>query len=411
MATGAAATSSRSTLILQPQSTAAQRPSTAARCNRILSVLVSVHKYPRPERAKLYQHLFRYTSKMSKASKTTKKTTAAAEPETIVESTEASTPVTEVTEATTEPSTVQTEDIKTEDAPTTAATDATEATEEAKKEGEAKKPKKSVHNVNDFNSPVKKILNKHDSSASSAASARKMASGIINALCEDFGVIISLLVRRRKQSVCTINDARDAITLRFWNTPELKEHMVSAGQKAFDTFDANKNKKNEKGGPLKNHYKAGLLLPVSKIFKILKAKTQLMLRRGVDVVIAGSIEYLVSELMQGSWEVCREAKFKTIKPLHVMRALTQDQDLHKNLSLYVLGQGTGHSVDPGYVPAMELDEFKKAQMKKEQGLIDEIPKDLVEKQKKKEAAKKRKASESADEPKAKKQKTAAVKAQ
>lgn len=347
---------------------------------------------------------------MSKANKTIKKTPATEEPTTAVtEVTETSSPVTEVTdvstEPSTEPSTVQsTEEVK--------ADEVAASTEEEKKEGEAKKPKKSVHNVNDFNSPVKKILGKHDSSASSAASSRKLASNIINALCEDFGTIISLLVRRRKQSVCTINDARDAITLRFWNTPELKEHMVAAGQKAFDTFEANKNKKNAKGGPLKNHYKADLLLPVSKIFKILKAKTQLMLRRGVDVVIAGSIEYLVSELMQGAWEVCREAKFKTIKPLHVMRALTQDQDLHKNLSLYVLGQGTGHSVDPGYVPAMELDEFKKAQMKKEQGLIDEIPKELVDKQKKKEAAKKRKAAESADgEPKAKKQKTTAVKAQ
>lgn len=346
---------------------------------------------------------------MSKASKTAKKPVVVAEAETpvTVETTEATEVTTEVT---TEPSTVQSTDesVKTDDALTTAAIESADA----KKEGEGKKAKKSVHDVTDFNTPIKKILNKHDPSASSAAPARKLASGIINALCEDFGTIITLLVRRRKQSVCTINDARDAITLRFWNTPELKEHMVASGQQAFDTFTANQNKKNAKGGPLKNHYKAGLLLPSTKIFKILKAKTQLMLRHGVDVVIAGAIEYLVSEMMQGAWEVCREAKFKTIKPLHVQRALTQDQDLHKNLSLYVLGQGTGHSVDPGYVPAVELDEFKKAVMKKEQGLIDEIPKELVDKQKKKEAAKKRKAAEAADgEPKAKKQKTTAVKAQ
>jgi histone H3/H4 len=407
MATAAAATFSRPTTDVTLSSTAAQRSSLAARCNRILSVPGFVHKYPSSRTSKIIPQSLSLTSKMSKANKTAKKTVAAvAEGETpvTVESTEA-------TEVTAEPSTIQTTDesVKTDDAPTTAATEATDT----KKEGDGKKAKKSsVHDVTDFNTPIKKILNKHDPSASSAAPARKLASGIINALCEDFATIISLLVRRRKQSVCTINDARDAITLRFWNTPELKDHMVASGQKAFDTFEANKNKKNAKGGPLKNHYKAELLLPSSKIFKILKAKTQLMLRRGVEVVIAGAIEYLVSEMMQGAWEVCREAKFKTIKPLHVQRALTQDQDLHKNLSLYVLGQGTGHSVDPGYVPAVELDEFKKAVMKKEQGLIDEIPKELVDKQKKKEAAKKRKAAEAADgEPKTKKQKTTAVKAQ
>jgi len=107
----------------------------------------------------------------------------------------------------------------------------------------------------------------------------------------------------------------------------------------------NKNTNNDKGKsgnsqriggdgprskPVQRSKRAGVVFPVSRIHRILKATNHSsQVRNGAAVYMAGVLEYLVAEVAELAGNAARDNKRHRITPRHIFLAIHNDEELNK----------------------------------------------------------------------------------
>ena len=86
--------------------------------------------------------------------------------------------------------------------------------------------------------------------------------------------------------------------------------------------------------------KAGLLFPVSRIQRYLKAvNLRYRIRQGSPVYLSAVLEYLVAEILELAGNAARDNKRRIITPRHVLLAIANDDELAKLLKGVTISQG------------------------------------------------------------------------
>ena len=82
--------------------------------------------------------------------------------------------------------------------------------------------------------------------------------------------------------------------------------------------------------PVSSGVKAGLKFPVSRIGRMLRRdRINQRLTKGSQVVLASCLEYIASEILELSGNICLEKGKKRIVPRHLMLAIQGDEELCK----------------------------------------------------------------------------------
>ena len=86
--------------------------------------------------------------------------------------------------------------------------------------------------------------------------------------------------------------------------------------------------------------KAGLIVAPSRCQRMMR-KMRLSKSMGVGggVFMAGVLQYLMSEILELSGEVCLERKRKTIAPRHMQLAVRGDEELNKMFAMTQISSG------------------------------------------------------------------------
>nr|QYA18726.1 histone H2B/H2A [Clandestinovirus] len=307
--------------------------------------------------------------------------------------------------------TEQTEQVKVDET----APQQTEVKSDVKtEEKKTKKGRKS--NSQQMTRFVRKVLKVLNGDAQVSKESCQMVNAIIVGKVEEIGNICALLLRdSTHKKTLKLNTLEAALSIHFKDSKEILKRALAAGALAVQKHSAYVPVKEEgkKTATPKNASKKALLqLPVKRIGKLLRTFTNVpQMSQGVSVFLTGAMEYYATELFINALEKCNNDGKKIISPRHFPLGLQADAEMQETLQDAILGCGTGHGVIPGIVPAVEKNAYKKALLEKEQGMIDEIPADLVAQEKKRvqklKESKKRKAAEATGEEKAaKKQKVA-----
>ena len=116
--------------------------------------------------------------------------------------------------------------------------------------------------------------------------------------------------------------------------PPKKPGMEDTEDTRFDTYGEEQKR-------TRKNVKAGLILPVARIFGHLKTMrvAERVSTEGA-VSIASVLEYLITEILELSGNVCldssQENKLKVIKPKHIMLAIRQDNDLMQTIGEFIV---------------------------------------------------------------------------
>lgn len=118
--------------------------------------------------------------------------------------------------------------------------------------------------------------------------------------------------------------------------------------------------KTKKSGNKTKSDKAGLILPVTRIYKILKhGNFAPRVGSGAAVSLTAVLEYLASEILDLASEVAAENNKSRLVPRHLVFAIKQDEELSRMLNGVTISQG-------GILPGINAVLLPKKTMKKSQ---------------------------------------------
>merc|ERR1711959_243027 len=93
--------------------------------------------------------------------------------------------------------------------------------------------------------------------------------------------------------------------------------------------------------------RAGVMLPPTKIMKLMKRdRLNKTIRRDSSIYMAGVLEYLAQEIFELSGEIAKKEKKARINPRHIKLALSDDEELFKIFGSALIHEG-------GVVPHIE----------------------------------------------------------
>ncbi|PKA53539.1 putative histone H2A.3 [Apostasia shenzhenica] len=125
-----------------------------------------------------------------------------------------------------------------------------------------------------------------------------------------------------------------------------------AGRQKAMRSAASKKKKKKKKKAASRSSKAGLLFPVGRIDRFLKAgKFANRVSAGAPVYLAGVLQYLASEVLDLAGNVARDNEKRRISPRHIQLALKNDEEFTKLLGAVTIpNSGVPPSIHVFLVP-------------------------------------------------------------
>ena len=103
---------------------------------------------------------------------------------------------------------------------------------------------------------------------------------------------------------------------------------------------AGKGKVGARKKPISGSKKAGVIFPVGRTSRLLKeGRYADRIGQSGPIFLAGVLEYLASEILEISGDICAEHNKKTIQPRHIQLAVRNDDELNKMMAVAQISQG------------------------------------------------------------------------
>jgi len=100
------------------------------------------------------------------------------------------------------------------------------------------------------------------------------------------------------------------------------------GGKVSGKIGGGKGKTSGKKAPMSKSARAGLILPVGRIYQMLKSYNEKThVATGAAVVLAAVLEYILAEVLELAGQIARHSDQKRVNPNHVMFAVRGDDEL------------------------------------------------------------------------------------
>ncbi len=191
-----------------------------------------------------------------------------------------------------------------------------------------------------------KVLKQVHPDTGITSGANTQMNVIINAIGEKIAEKAAFLTIKAGRKTIGSRDIQSAVRLVL--PGELAKHSVSEGTKAVYKYTS---------GPVKGKrsYKAGLLFPVSRVEKFIRAASNkgsldssckkggcLRIQDTSAVYMTGSLEYLVAEMMELGGNAARDKKKSRITSRHLFLGIANDEELSKmmkNLKIFIPNAG------------------------------------------------------------------------
>lgn len=103
---------------------------------------------------------------------------------------------------------------------------------------------------------------------------------------------------------------------------ELAKHAVVEGMRALTKFTGVERTKEKS-----RTYRAGLTLPVTRIWAFIKRKSRLRVSVTAGAYLAAVVEYIGAEILELAGYAARDMNRVRITPRHIMLAISGDQEL------------------------------------------------------------------------------------
>lgn len=158
----------------------------------------------------------------------------------------------------------------------------------------------------------------------------------------------------KHNKMATIKTREVAAAVALAMPKEVADFAKTHAMKSVATYE---KACDEKGERTSRRKKAGLIVSVSRVDAFLrKSATGMRVGGKTPVYLAGVIEYVLSELLDGAIKVAADQTKKRLSPRHIMLARANDSDMLRFLQGFVC--------DAGMLPVATVKQKKKTGMEK-----------------------------------------------
>ena len=232
---------------------------------------------------------------------------------------------------------------------------------------EPQKEKKKSHRKKKYTS-YRVYINRELKQVHPDTGINRAAMGILEALIhyivERIAFIVGVLLSVSGKETITSREIQNAT--RILLPGELAKHAASKLTKAVVTYYATSaeplaeeaGRKKRLGAGHSRSFRAGLIMPVSRLGKELREHVIGHKRMGVNtpIALAAVVEYIVAEVLELSGNATKDLKTKRVTPRHIKLAVSGDEELDTLLK--------GTIFQGGVVPHIHKSLIKKKNTKK-----------------------------------------------
>lgn len=171
-----------------------------------------------------------------------------------------------------------------------------------------------------FSTYIYKVLKQVHPELGASSKGMLVLNGMCQSLIAKLMSVANELCQKNKKQTITAHEIQTAV--RMCLPGELAKHGVSEATKAVTKWNVATAKSNSA--------KAGLVFPVGRIFRQMKAlSTTKRISMTAAVYIAAVVEYIVAEILELAGNAARDNKKTRFNPRFVVLAIRNDEELDK----------------------------------------------------------------------------------
>jgi histone H2A len=184
-----------------------------------------------------------------------------------------------------------------------------------------------------FSTYIYKVLKQVHPELGASSKGMLVLNGMCQSLIAKLMSVANELCQKNKKQTITTREIQTAV--RMCLPGELAKHGVSEATKAVTKWTpkeqkAPKGQKAPRAQAKSNSAKAGLVFPVGRIFRQMKAlSTTKRISMTAAVYIAAVVEYIVAEILELAGNAARDNKKTRFNPRFVVLAIRNDEELDK----------------------------------------------------------------------------------